>query len=141
LAKYGFRNNKGSPLQIEGQTLTVGAQDILMKVIGLDPAKEAEVAEVQRVASGLDTRKQIQSQNITQHMLQAYQRGDQANLAYWENQAGPVFMSQHPGVMPPIANFGNALNEQMRQQAMGLPQGVNVRDIRARQMLGFPNPH
>jgi hypothetical protein len=139
--KYGFRTKAGGPEQIGVHHLTPAAADIAMLALGITPAQNAEYDEVQRVASGLDTRKQIQSQNITQHLLQAYQRGDQANFAYWENQAGPVWMSEHPGTEPPIAHFGEALNAHMRQQAIGLPQGLNVRDIRARGMINFANPH
>ena len=142
IAKYGYRDKNGQPLKIEGQTMTPGAQDVIEKVFGIEPAKEQEYDELARTASGLNTRKQIQSQNIQQHMQQAFERGDQQNLAYWQDQGGPVWMQQHPGTEPPIMAFERQLRAKTIQNAMSLPAGTNRRDLLARGMLtGAYNPH
>ena len=141
MAKYGYRLKNGQPLQIEGHTLTPGAQDIVMQAFGVSPADEAEALEVNRTAAGLNTRRELQAANISQHWQQATMRGDTAGQAYWGNQGGPVFTSQHPGVAPPVAGFGSSLKENMRQTALGLPPGTSIRDIATRGMTGYANPH
>jgi hypothetical protein len=140
LAKYGYRDKSGMPLKINGQTLTPTAQDMLMQAIGVDPAKEAEYSEVRSVASGIEQRRQIQDQNITQHLVQAYERGDQNNFQYWSGQSA-LSQQEHPGLLPPLADFQRAIQMRSRASAIGLPPGVTPRDLGARGMIGYANSH
>ena len=137
IANRGFVDKNGAKLPI-----TANAFDIAMKVLGIDPAKEAEYDEVKRTATGLNTMRQLREKNITQHLVLALNRGDTAEEQYWLRQSQD-YQQEHPGLTPPAALLGRAMQKSQRQSAQaqgtGMPVGVNLKDITARGMVGFGN--
>jgi len=137
LGTRGFVSKDGTPLPI-----TASAEDIALKVLGLEGSKEQEYNEAKRVESGERNLSEIRSQNITQHLLVAEQRGDQGMFQRWE-RASQDFQRDHPGQLPPIAGFGQAMQEQMMNAAMAralnTPLGVAPRNLAARGMTTFGN--
>jgi hypothetical protein len=139
IANRGFVDKNGAKLPI-----TANAFDIAMKVLGIDPAKEAEYDEVKRTATGLNTMRQLREKNITQHLVLALNRGDTASEQYWLHQSQD-YQREHPGLMPPAALLGRTMQKSQRQsaqaQSIGMPIGVSLKDITARGMVGFGNFH
>lgn len=137
LALYGYRGKGGTALPI-----TANARDIALTAMGLDPQKEAEYNEAQKVSVGQKTLQQLREQNITQHLSLALNRGDQDNYNYWLGQS-QQYGQDHPGMMPPAADLRRYMVQNARQaaiaQSMGLPIGIQPRDINRRGMVGFAN--
>jgi hypothetical protein len=137
LAQYGYVNKTGDKLPI-----TADAQDILLKAIGLDPAKEAEYDEVKRISAGAAALRAARSQNITDHLVLAEQRGDRDSLSYWLGQS-EQFSADHPGIRPPAMTLQRTLMQHMQAAAVargaGTPVGVRPSDIAGRQETSFAN--
>jgi hypothetical protein len=137
IAQRGFVDKTGTQLPI-----TASAKDIMLKAIGLDPAKEAEYDEAKRVQAGAAALRSARSQNITEHLVLAEQRGDQDSLSYWLGQS-QRFGQDHPGMRPPAMTLQRALMQHMQAGAvargMGTPIGVKPSDIAGRQETSFAN--
>jgi hypothetical protein len=137
LGKYGFVDKNGSKLPI-----TASASDVMMKALGIDPAKEAEYDEEKRVATGLQTMRQMRSQNITRHLMLATNRGDEGNFQSWQSEA-MKFAMDHPGMGNPLSDFGRAMALHSRNaavaQGFGTPIGVQPRDRVGQEMTNFGN--
>ena len=137
LAQRGFVDKNGAPLPI-----TANAFDVALTAMGIDPAKEAEYNEVKREQIGLNTMRQLNAGNITRHLVMAQERGDQQMFQQWE-AASQRYMQEHPGMEPPIANFGRAFAEHVKAatlaRAINTPIGVAPRDIAGRGMLSYGN--
>jgi hypothetical protein len=139
LHERGFVNNlTGQKLPISGPN----AFDIMMTALGIDPAKQAEYQEVTREETGLRIMRQLNSSNIVRHLEQAYMRGDRGMLNTWMAEA-QKWQVDHPGLMPPQADFQRELETHIRAsaqaQGMGLPIGVTPRDVGARGALRYGN--
>ena len=137
LGHRGFVNKDGAKLPI-----TASAQDVALKLFGLEGSKEMEYNEARRTDLGLQTMKTAREQNITHHLLQAYNRGDTADFAKWRSESDR-FGHDHPGAPPPIASFGEAMSKLMQEQSMaralGTPIGVKPNDLIGRGMTSFGN--
>lgn len=139
LGQEGFVN------QQTGQKLPISdpsTYDIMLKVLGLTPGREAEYREVAREAAGLRAMRAASSANISQHLQQAYMQRDQGAMRTWMGEA-QRWQAQHPGLMPPQAGFEQALRTHIRATAqardMGLPIGVTPQDVGARGALRYGN--
>jgi hypothetical protein len=137
LANRGFVDKNGVKLPI-----TANAQDIMATALGIDPAKEEEYDESRRVEQGATNLRELRSQNITRHMIQAYSRGDNQDLSKWIGQS-TQFGLDHPGIPPPAVNLQDAIQEHMQSgalaKALGVPLGVKPNDIIGRGMTSFGN--
>ena len=137
LGTRGYVDAKGNKLPI-----TASAEDILLKSVGIDPAKEEEYNEVKRVGLGLKTLAQVRSQNITRHMVLAMNRHDPASFRAWAAEA-QTYARDHLGMSSPLQGLTSALSEGLQQQslarALGTPLGVSPRDIIGRGMTSFGN--
>lgn len=137
LAQHGFTDKTGTKLPI-----TADAKDIMLKAIGLDPAKEAEYDEAKRVQAGAAALRSARSQNITEHLVLAQQRGDQDGLSYWLGQS-QRFGADHPGLRPPAMTLQRSLMQHMQAgmvaRSTGTPIGVRPADIAGRRDTSFAN--
>lgn len=137
LAQRGFVDKNGVPVPI-----TANGFDVAMTALGIDPGKEAEYAEVKREQTGLNTMRQLREQNISRHLIMAQERQDPAMFQKWEGEA-QQYMADHPGLTPPMAEFGRAFSEHLRNamvaRQLGLPTGVSPRDIAGRGALSYGN--
>jgi hypothetical protein len=140
LSERGFVDKKGAHLPI-----TANARDVMMTALGIDPAKEAEYDEVNKVAIGLKTLALNRSQNIMRHLMLAespQNRGDQGMMQTWEREA-MQFQMDHPGMRSPLGDFQRAMMLHARNaevaRGMGTPLGVQPRDLMGRGMTGFGN--
>jgi hypothetical protein len=137
LAQRNFVDKNGSPLPI-----SANGWDVALTVMGIDPQKEAEYDEVKKEATGLNTMRQLNEQNITRHLMLAQQRGDPQMFQEWMAES-QRYAQAHPGLKPPIADFGRAFAEHIRAamlaRGQGLPIGVQPRDIAGRGMLSYGN--
>ena len=137
LGHRGFVNKDGQKLPI-----TASAQDVALKAFGLEGAKEQEYNEVRRTQLGLQALSQARSTNITHHLLQAYNRQDQGDFQKWTGESTKYGLD-HPGELPPIADFGKTLMSSMKEQSLaqvlGTPIGVKPNDLVGRGMTSFGN--
>ena len=137
LGTRGYVDAKGNKLPI-----TASAEDILLKSVGIDPAKEEEYNEERKTALGLQAMAKVREQNITRHLVLAMNRRDGAGFNSWVSEAN-TFGREHPGITPPMANFQELLNQNMQEaalaQRMGTPIGVRPNDIIGRGMTSFGN--
>jgi hypothetical protein len=138
LATQGFVDQHGQKLPLSSPN----AAQIMLTALGLKPAGQAEYQEVAREVSGLRAMREASSANISQHLRQAWEQGDQGGFNTWMAEA-QRWQVQHPGFLPPQATFGRELSNHMRQLAqargMGLPIGVRPQDVGPRGMLGYAN--
>lgn len=137
LGTRGFVDKNGAQLPI-----SASATDVMMTAMGLDPAKEAEYDEAQKVATGLKNMRNIRSANIERHLQLAVNRGDPSMQSYWMQQAQD-FQSDHPGLRNPAQSFQRQLMLHVRNAAIarstGLPIGVLPRDQVGAGMTSFAN--
>lgn len=137
LAQRNFVDKNGVRLPI-----SANAYDVALMALGIDPAKEAEYTEVKREETGLSTMRSMREQNISRHLIMAQERGDPAMFHSWQREAQNYAM-EHPGLTPPMADFGRAFAEHLKAATLargqGLPIGVSPRDIAGRGMLSYGN--
>jgi hypothetical protein len=133
----GFVDKKGTPLPI-----TASAKDVALTALGIDPGKEAEYQETKKVQLGEQTLRTLREQNIIRHLVMAENRHDPVMFQQWAAQSDQ-FARDHPGMLPPLADFGRSYGQQLQAAAiargMGMPLGTNLRDIVGRRMLRFGN--
>jgi hypothetical protein len=138
LAKEGFVDQHGQKLPLSSPN----AAQIMLTMLGLKPAGQAEYQEVAREVSGLRALREASSANISQHLRQAYVQGDQGAFNSWMAKAA-TWQVQHPGFVPPQISFERTLNTHLQQlsqaKGMGLPIGVRPQDIGPRGMLDYAN--
>ena len=137
LAQRGFVDRTGAKLPI-----TANAADIAMVALGFDPAKEAEYDEQRGSAMGLERMRELREQNIEKHLQLAINRRDQGMYQSWVAEA-QQFTRDHPGLPSPLTTLGQSLTEHARAAAMakglGMPVGVNPRDLVTRGMASYGN--
>jgi hypothetical protein len=143
LAEHGFVNHlDGTTLPIGGPGGRASTTDIMLTALGVKPEKQAEYEEVAREELGLRTMRQLSHANISQHLQNAWMQNDTGMFNSWMTEA-QKWQVDHPGLVPPQAAFGRALENHLRQSAvargMGLPLGVQPRDIAGRGMLQYGN--
>ena len=136
---YGYRDKGGTPLGV-----TPGGIDLALEAMGLDPTKVATMSLNKSVLTGLESRRQIQSQNITQHLAKAYQLGDQSAYQHWMAQSA-AYQQEWPGMRPPAADVGRYISGRIRGveigQALGGPPGLKPNNFTERQFFGgMPQP-
>ena len=138
LSTRGFVDSHGQKLPLSSPR----AHDYILTALGLKPAGQAEYQEVAREVSGLRAMREASSANISQHLRQAWTKGDQGEFNSWMAEA-QQWQIRHPGLLPPQASFGAALTNHMRQLAQargtGLPIGVTPQDIGTRGQLQYGN--
>jgi hypothetical protein len=138
LGQDGFVDQHGQKLPMSSP----GALDIALTAMGLKPQKQAEYQEVAREESGLRAMREASSANISEHLRQAWTQHDQGGFNAWMAEA-QRWQVQHPGMVPPQATFGRALENHLNQlaqaRATGLPIGVLPRDVGGRGLLQYGN--
>jgi hypothetical protein len=138
LAKEGFVDQHGQKLPLSSPN----AAQIMLTMLGLKPAGQAEYQEVAREVSGLRAMREASSANISQHLRQAYVQGDQGAFNSWMAEAGR-WQVQHPGFVPPQISFQRTLNTHLQQlsqaKGMGLPIGVRPQDVGPRGAFSYAN--
>ena len=131
---YGYRNKGGTPLGI-----TPSGIDIALTAMGFDPEQKATNDLNKSVLTGLQTRRQIQSQNITQELAKAVQTHNPEAFRYWEGQSAQA-QQDWPGFAPPIAHLQRYLATQAQQagvaRSLGAPLGIRQNDVTARSFFG-----
>ena len=134
---YGYRNKGGTPLGI-----TPSGVDIALTAMGFDPEQKATNDLNRSVLTGLQTRRQTQSQNITQHLAKAIQTNNPSDLQYWEGQSAQA-QRDWPGFAPPIAHLQRYVQMQAQQagvaRALGAPFGIRANDRTSLGMLDGSN--
>ena len=137
LADRNFVDRKGTRLPI-----SANGMDVAMTVLGIDPAKEAEYNEVKKEQTGLKTMAQLDEQNITRHLILAENRHDPEAMRQWEGES-QRYQAEHPGMTPPMSDFGRAfaqsLSAAMLARNQGVPIGVSPRDRTGRGLLSYGN--
>ena len=138
LGVHGFVDARGQKLPLSSPR----AHEYVLTALGLKPAGKAEYQEVAREVTGLRTMREASSANISQHLRRAWMQGDQELFNDWMGEA-QRWQLRHPGLMPPQASFGQALQNHMRQLAQsrstGLPIGVAPQDIGTRGQFQYGN--
>jgi hypothetical protein len=130
---YGYRDKGGTPLGITPRGI-----DLALEAMGFDPTKVATMQMNKNVLSGLEARRQYQSQNITQHLAKAEQLHDPAAMKYWEQQSTD-YQHEWPGMKPPIADLGRYLDTHLREaaeaKALGAPMGIRPNNVTERKFF------
>lgn len=137
LGERGYVDKQGNKLPI-----TASAADVMLQAMGIDPAKEAEYDEEKKTATGLQNMRQMRSQNITRHLLLAFNRNDEGSMEGWQREA-MRFNMDHPGMPSPLMDFKRVLMAREKGVAIargfGTPLGVHPRDVVGRGMSAFGN--
>lgn len=130
---HGYRTKGGTPMGI-----TPTGVDLALTAMGLKPETLSNYELDKSMLTGLQTRRTIQSQNITQHLARAVQTQNPDDFRYWAGQSNG-YMRDWPGQRPPLADLGRYLQTQMREAAFargaGAPLGLRPTDLTSRGML------
>ncbi len=135
MSQYGYVDHNMNKLPMEPT-----AQDILARAIGFTPAREARYKEDKAAQTGRSEEMKFRSGLIEKNYAIAAEQGDvvgqQKALAQMKE-----FAVEHPGVPAPAAGgklIASRASARGKATASGLPLGVSMQDISARQLT---RPH
>src|ERR1019366_2047553 len=126
LTERGYVNQRGEKLPMQPSAL-----DVLKTALGFEPANLSQANEEARTFQGLRAQREAREQNISRHLVQAFNLHYPASTQNWMSAAND-FMMQHPGTGGPamsyVQDIKKSMNEQMMSQALGSPLGMKPMD-------------
>lgn len=133
MSQYGYETPAGAPMPMAAPT----GGEIALRAAGLTPTRKAAMSEMTVAKGQLQAARDYRSQMIRENLLRAYQHGDVGAQQTWSAKAMD-FQMDHPH-LPTMQSIAQALAQRQMQAgeaaALGMPLGVNRRDLGMRQGL------